>query len=84
MVLLTWGQPTYLEQRQEERSIAGSNGEVFQNTVTIERLTYDFGPDRFIQILTFENGKLTNMRTGDYGKGQPIEQKESQDDEPGN
>ncbi len=83
-VLLTWGQPTYLEQRQEERSIDGSNGEFFQKTVTIERLTYDFGPDRFIRILTFANGKLINIRTGGYGKGQPIEQKESQDDEPQN
>ncbi len=45
---------------------------------------FKFGPDRFIQILTFENGKLTNIRTGDYGKVQPIEQKESQDNEPQN
>jgi hypothetical protein len=83
-VILKWGQPTYLEQRQEERSSYGSKGAGLQKTVTIERLTYDFGPDRFIRILTFENSKLVNIRTGSYGKGQPFEPEESSTDEPQN
>ena len=72
-VILKWGQPTYTEQHQEERSIYGSQGKVLQQTVTIERLTYDLGPDRFIRILTFENGKLTDIRSGGYGKREPVE-----------
>jgi hypothetical protein len=83
-VIIKWGQPTYVEQRQEERSMLGRMGEVVQKTITIERLTYDFGPTRFIRILTFENSKLTNIRTGSYGKGQTIEPEESSTDEPQN
>jgi hypothetical protein len=83
-VILKWGQPTYLEQRQEERSSYSSKGEGLQKTVTIERLTYDFGPDRFIRILTFENSKLINIRTGSYGKGRPAGSEEGSTDEPQN
>jgi hypothetical protein len=35
--------------------------------VVIEEWTYNFGPTRFIRYLTFENEKLVNIVTGDYG-----------------
>jgi hypothetical protein len=35
--------------------------------VVIEEWTYNFGPTRFIRYLTFENGKLVNIVSGDYG-----------------
>lgn len=41
-------------------------------TVNIEEWIYDFGPQRFIQYLTFESGKLINIRSGSYGKKQVI------------
>ena len=41
-------------------------------TVTIEEWIYDFGPQRFIQYLTFESGKLIHVRSGNYGKKQII------------
>lgn len=37
-------------------------------TVNVEEWTYDFGPQRFIQYLTFESGKLVHIRSGNYGK----------------
>jgi hypothetical protein len=72
-VILKWGEPTYSEQHPVERSIFGSQGEVLQQTVTVERLTYDFGPNRLIRILTFENGKLVGNRTAGYGKNRAKE-----------
>jgi hypothetical protein len=37
-------------------------------TVNVEDWIYDFGPQRFIQFLTFEQGKLVHIRSGGYGK----------------
>jgi hypothetical protein len=30
--------------------------------------TYNFGPTRFIYFLTFQEGKLIDIKTGDYGR----------------
>lgn len=35
--------------------------------VVIDEWTYNLGPTRFIRYLTFENGKLVRIRTGEYG-----------------
>jgi hypothetical protein len=35
--------------------------------VLIEEWTYNLGPTRFIRYLIFENGKLVDIKTGDYG-----------------
>lgn len=36
-------------------------------SVVVDEWTYDFGPHRFIQYLTFEQGKLINVESGEYG-----------------
>ncbi|GAB4390555.1 MAG: DUF2845 domain-containing protein [Thermodesulfovibrionales bacterium] len=36
--------------------------------VQIEEWTYDLGPNRFIRYLLFENGRLVDITTGDYGR----------------
>jgi hypothetical protein len=38
--------------------------------VPIEEWTYDFGSQRFIEYLTFEQGKLAHARLGNYGHKQ--------------
>jgi len=38
--------------------------------VQIEAWTYDFGPQRFVQYLTFEAGKLVQVKSGGYGHKQ--------------
>jgi hypothetical protein len=38
--------------------------------VSVDEWTYDFGPDRFIEYLTFEQGKLVAVRSGGYGHKQ--------------
>ena len=35
--------------------------------VTVEEWEYNLGPGRFIRYLTFENGRLIKITTGDYG-----------------
>jgi hypothetical protein len=35
--------------------------------VTVEEWTYDFGHMRFLQFLTFEQGKLIAIHAGNYG-----------------
>ena len=35
--------------------------------VLIEEWTYNLGPTRLIRYLSFENGRLTDIFTGDYG-----------------
>jgi hypothetical protein len=35
--------------------------------VTIEEWIYNFGPTQFMRILRFENNKLIEIETGDYG-----------------
>ena len=39
--------------------------------VKIEEWTYNFGPERFIRTLTFENGELVDIETGGYGFDEP-------------
>lgn len=39
--------------------------------VVIDEWIYDFGRNRFIEYLTFEQGKLVSVRTGSYGKKPP-------------
>ena len=38
-----------------------------ETPVRMERWTYDFGANRFIRYLTFQNGRLIKIDTGDKG-----------------
>jgi hypothetical protein len=42
--------------------------------VVIDEWTYDFGRNRFIQYLTFEQGQLASIKTGSYGHKQTSSQ----------
>ncbi len=74
------GEPTYFTTRTETRTIYVSPygdtrgvpygyGVGYAQTVTvvIDVLVYDFGPTRFIDELTFENGVLRTDRIAGYG-----------------
>jgi hypothetical protein len=39
-----------------------------QIPVQMHRATYDFGRNRFIQYVTFEEGRLKSVQSGSYGK----------------
>jgi hypothetical protein len=38
--------------------------------VPVEEWTYDFGPNQFIEYVTFEQGRLVHIRSGAYGHKQ--------------
>jgi len=76
------GEPDDASQRVEYRSVRGrvsgpctrdsgklrcgqTREEVVE--VLIEEWVYDFGKNRFIEYVTFEQGRLVSVRTGSYG-----------------
>ncbi len=75
------GQPDHKEIRYEERYhekpdtyvIRKRNDDystspfLVKKIVKIETWTYNFGTTRFMYYLTFEDGKLVDIQTGDYG-----------------
>src|SRR5262245_56765182 len=80
------GEPDDVSQRVEYRTLRGRvagpcqrvDGKVICSDtreqvieVVIDEWIYDFGRNRFIEYLTFEQGKLVSVRTGSYGKKAP-------------
>jgi hypothetical protein len=76
------GEPDEAVQRSEYRTVRGrvagpctregtkvrcSRSEETVVEVVIDEWTYDFGRNRFIQYLTFEQGRLVAVRSGSYG-----------------
>jgi hypothetical protein len=70
-VLSKCGAPTFTDERQVERVKRTGAAGLVRWTVRIAEWTYDFGPNRFIGIFTFEDGRLASMRDGIYGRGTP-------------
>ena len=80
-VIRKCGQPTWQDSWQEERiervfakpySLKGpfSGTRVPLATVvhvTLDEWVYNFGPSYFMRTLRFENNRLTEIETGDYG-----------------
>lgn len=60
------GDPDMKEQRYETVSQPTSSGRRAVS-VTIEEWTFNLGPTRFMRILTFRNGNLSEIRTGEHG-----------------
>lgn len=80
------GEPDDMVQRIEYRTVRGrvtgpcarENGKIRCSQtreqvveVVIDEWTYDFGRNRFLEFLTFEEGKLLSIRTGSYGRKPP-------------
>jgi hypothetical protein len=68
------GEPTQIARRTESRTRyvsargrGGGVGEAITVTTEIEVWTYDFGPRRFIEEITIENGVVRSIRAGGYG-----------------
>jgi hypothetical protein len=81
------GEPDDVSQHVEYRSVRGrvsgpcardSNGKLrCQNSreevveVVVDEWIYDFGSNRFVEYLTFEQGHLLTVRDGSYGHKAP-------------
>jgi hypothetical protein len=66
-VLAKCGEPTWKDEHEEEFSERLADGTVVKRYIPVEVWTYNLGPNRFMRVLTFRNGKLTDISTGSYG-----------------
>jgi hypothetical protein len=66
-VIAKCGEPAGKDFQQEELKKKLDSGQERSVFVTIEEWTYNLGPNRFVRILIFRNGKLTEIKTGGYG-----------------
>jgi len=82
-VKMLCGPPDDVQQRTEARRVqravqrpcargAGTCAVVIDDFVEVDitEWVYDFGPRRFLQFLTFEGGRLVDVRSGPYGNKQ--------------
>ncbi len=74
-VLLKCGEPMFKETRTEYEGVKqkykGTQTDVTTEQViqkTIDEWTYNYGPQRLMQVVVFENGKLVDVRSGTYGR----------------
>jgi hypothetical protein len=66
------GRPALRDEQGEERSRlevdTGSSTSTSRTVVgSLERWTYNFGPNQFIQVVTLEGGTVTGIERGGYG-----------------
>lgn len=61
------GAPFLKDSRREEQEFQIDRGMRKRVLKRVDEWTYNLGPDQFLRILTFENGKLVDVRTGDHG-----------------
>ncbi|GAB5544439.1 MAG: hypothetical protein SangKO_041990 [Sandaracinaceae bacterium] len=69
------GEPSEINLRVVERSRTIHrqlpDGSVISDTITVavqlEDWVYDFGPQRFVRVVTFESGEVVDIRTLGYG-----------------
>jgi hypothetical protein len=66
-VLAKCGEPFYRTSHDEEVRERLDDNLDRNIIVTIEEWTYNFGPQRFMRIVTFRNGRVVDVRTGNYG-----------------
>ena len=67
-VMIKLGLPTYKERREVEKSRRTSAGDTFIDRIYYEEWTFDLGPNRFVTTVVFENGRVTRVETGKYGR----------------
>ncbi|HEX8701115.1 MAG TPA: DUF2845 domain-containing protein [Myxococcaceae bacterium] len=71
-VLAKCGEPTAKESRTEtievrNRDRRGGGSTTTTTQKNIEEWTYNFGPTRLMQVVTFENGVLTDVKSTTHG-----------------
>jgi hypothetical protein len=67
-VLAKCGEPFYRTSHDEELREQFDEIHSRRVVVTVEEWTYNFGPQRFLRIITFRNGLVVDIRTGGYGR----------------
>lgn len=71
-LLQTCGEPTLVEQGRRRvpyriyDNVLGQYAMAYDD-VPVEIWTYNFGPQRFIQYITIEDGRIKHIESGGYG-----------------
>jgi Protein of unknown function (DUF2845) len=66
-LLFLFGPPSYKEERVDTKVISRKEGTTIPKQKTIARWTYNLGPNRFIRIYHFVNGRLKKTTFGSKG-----------------
>jgi hypothetical protein len=66
-VMAKCGKPAWLDKREEVIREQLDDNTARKVSVIVEEWTYNFGPNQFLRIFTFRNGRVTDIRTGGYG-----------------
>jgi hypothetical protein len=66
-VMAKCGKPAWQDKREEVIREQLDDNTARKVSVTVEEWTYNFGPNQFLRIFTFRNGRVTDVRTGSYG-----------------
>jgi hypothetical protein len=70
-VVAKCGEPLAKESRSESEEVKTRDGDTATKRVvqkTFEEWTYNFGPNRLVQVVVFENGKLIDVKSAGYGR----------------
>ena len=70
-VVAKCGEPIAKESRTESEEVKERDGDTSTKRVvnkTFEEWTYNFGPNRLMQVVVFENGKLIDVKSSGYGR----------------
>ena len=79
-VRMKCGEPTLSDRWTQDHVNTVFNRETeryedIKTSVIREEWMYNFGPDRFLQFLTFENDRLIHVETGKYGYAEALPRK---------
>jgi len=68
-LLMKCGEPDSKESHDEVIGDRPGPGVRRKFLITVEEWTYNFGPSRFVRIVTLKNGTISDIRAGNYGSG---------------
>lgn len=72
-LLARCGEPAIVDAWREEVAVVPPDGAeavpAASVSLTIERFTYDFGPNQLVRFVQLEDGRVTRVETGSYGYG---------------
>ena len=70
-VVAKCGYPDFRDTHQEEVIQRLDKGTAQKVYITVEEWTYNLGPTQFTRIVTLRNGRVSEIRTGNYGYVKP-------------
>jgi hypothetical protein len=70
-VIAKCGDPDFRDVHQEEVSQRLDTNTRQKVLITVEEWTYNLGPSQFMRIVVLKNGRVAEIRTGNYGYIKP-------------